>query len=149
VSGTTPTHAEAEALLARYAWAIDGQEYDELAEVFSEDVHADYEAFEVHGAAALVDRMRELHEGLAATQHLVGSVLVSNSAEPVVRSHVVATLVRGRGSARSLVRIGASYRDRLVAGPRGWRIAERHVRGRWWDGDADILPWMRTAGEGR
>jgi 3-phenylpropionate/cinnamic acid dioxygenase small subunit len=143
-------HADAELtqaaghLLARYAWAIDDRAYDDLLDVFTEDVVADYGPFTCRGAAAVVARMEELHRDLLTTQHLVGSVLAC--AEPdgsaTVRSHVRATLVRGRGE-RERVEVAATYRDRMVLTPAGLRIAERRVQGRWVAGERSILPWFR------
>lgn len=128
-------------LLARYAWAIDSQDYPNLAEVFTDDVVADYEGFACQGVAELVETMERLHRGLRATQHLIGSVLVTDATSDAatVRSHVRAVLV---GERRRRLEVGASYVDRLRREPSGWRIAERRVRGAWMDGDRSILPWM-------
>lgn len=131
-------------LLARYAWAIDDRAYDDLLEVFTDDVVADYGAFTCSSAAELVARMEELHRDLRTTQHLVGSVHACGEADSsaTVRSHVRATLVRGSGEG-GRVEVAATYRDRLVVAATGPRIAERHVEGRWISGDRDILPWFR------
>lgn len=138
-------HGAATALLARYAWAIDDQAYDELHHVFTADVRADYEAFGCHGVTEVVRAMERIHRGLAATQHLVGSVLV----EPLgpgpgatVRSHVQATLVRRVDGVPSRVVVGASYRDEMIRTSDGWRIADRHARGLWVEGDRSILSWL-------
>ena len=138
-----PSLADAQTLLARYAWAVDDRDYALLAEVFTPDVSADYEAFRTEGLDELVAQMTRIHEGLVATQHLVGSVLVSHDGRS--RAHVQATLVgrpQGAGGHRELVRVGACYRDRLVPVGRGWRIAERRTQGLWIEGRRDLLPWM-------
>lgn len=129
-------------LLARYAWAIDGRAYGELAHVFVADVEADYEAFRCHDVEALIKRMESLHRDLDATQHLVGGVLVVPGERVRVRSHVQATLVRRTGDLRGRLTVGASYDDVLVETDDGWRIAERSVRGLWADGAKAILPWF-------
>lgn len=140
---SSPSPAEAQTLLATYAWAIDDREYAAFAEVFTPDVHADYEAFQVDGLDDMVDRMTRIHQDLLATQHLVGSVLLG--ADGTVRSQVQATLV-GRsdpGGRREVLQVGASYRDRLVATPHGWRIAERRTQTRWIQGQRALLAWGR------
>lgn len=147
---TDDLHSTATALLARYAWAIDDQAYDELDHVFTADVRADYEAFECHGVAELVRVMEEIHRGLAATQHLVGSVLVSGDGPRfAVRSHVQATLVRRVDGVPSRVVVGASYQDGIVRTADGWRIAERRARGLWVEGDRSILGWLPQRSTGR
>ncbi|MER6981210.1 nuclear transport factor 2 family protein [Streptomyces carpinensis] len=140
--------AAASRLLAAYAWLIDDRRWTDFGEVFTDDVVADYEAFTCRGADALGSRMESIHAGLDATQHLVGSVLVTGRAGDVrVRSHVQATLVkRGLPGGRSLT-VGARYDDRIVRGADGWRIAERRTQGLWVRGNRDILPW--TADRGR
>lgn len=136
-------HRAASTLLARYAWAIDDQAYDELDHVFTADVRADYEAFECHGVTEMVREMERIHRGLAATQHLVGSVLVEPDGPRVaVRSHVQATLVRRVDGVPNKVVVGASYRDRMVETTDGWRIADRCARGLWVEGDRSILAWL-------
>jgi 3-phenylpropionate/cinnamic acid dioxygenase small subunit len=144
VTGPALTHVAAD-LLARYAWAIDDRDYGELAEVFTEDVVADYGAFTGTGSADVVARMEEIHRGLRATQHLVGSVLAraEGDGRVRVRSHVRATLVRG-GSERDRVEVAATYRDLMVATGGGHRIAERRVEGRWIAGERSILPWFHA-----
>jgi len=130
-------------LLARYAWAIDDRAYDELRDVFTPDVVADYGPFVCRGADEMVARMRDLHEGLRTTQHLVGSVLarLEPDGTATVRSHVRAVLVRGTGE-WGRVEVAASYRDVMVSHGSGHRIAQRRVEGRWIAGERSILPWF-------
>jgi 3-phenylpropionate/cinnamic acid dioxygenase small subunit len=136
-------------LLARYAWAIDDRSYDDLREIFADDVVADYGAFTCRSAEELVSRMEEIHRDLVTTQHLVGSVHArrGGAGEIDVRSHVRATLVRTRGE-RGRVEVAATYRDRLIDTPTGLRITERSVEGRWIDGERSILPWFHGGSSG-
>jgi 3-phenylpropionate/cinnamic acid dioxygenase small subunit len=144
LTGPDLTHVAAD-LLARYAWAIDDRDFGALAEVFTEDVVADYGAFTCAGSADVVARMEEIHRGLRTTQHLVGSVLAlaEDDGRVRVRSHVRATLVRDGGE-RDRVEVAASYRDLLVVTGEGHRIAERRVEGHWIAGERSILPWFHA-----
>lgn len=130
-------------LMARYAWAIDDRAYDDLVAVFTPDVHADYGPFRCAGAEELALRMRELHDGLRSTQHLIGSVLARGEPDGSVsvRSHVRATLVRASGE-QGRVEVAASYRDVLLPSTIGYRIAQRRVVGLWIAGERSILPWL-------
>lgn len=131
-------------LLAHYAWAIDDRRWDDLRDVFAADVRADYEAFSCGSVDELVDRMRELHQPLDASQHLIGSVLVRPEGEDLrVRSHVLATLVKRGTSGGSTVTISAHYDDTVRATSAGLRIAARSVRGVTVHGNRALLPWLR------
>lgn len=146
-SSTAVLTAEAQHLLARYAWSLDAgaDEAPGLASVFTEDVEADYEGFTCRGVDALAERLRRLHAGLRSTQHLVGSVLAVPRGEDrgVARSHVRAGLVAPGGRR---LEVSAVYVDDLVRTQDGWRIRRRKVKGVWMDGDRTILPWMRGQG---
>lgn len=142
--------AVAAELLARYCWAIDDEAYDDLRSLFLPDAVADYGAFRCRGGAEVADVMAELHRGLRATQHLLGSVSATaeHDGRVRVRSQVRATLVAratGERGKPARVEVAASYRDLLLRTDLGWRIAERRVDGRWVDGDRTILPWFDRA----
>ena len=126
-------------LPARFAWAIDARDWESLREVFSSDVVVDYEAFTCAGIDELVTRMRDLHEGLDVTQHLIGSVLVEGAR---VRSQVLATLVQRGRPGGSSVRVSARYDDEVHETPAGLRITRRTVRGVSVQGNRDLLPWL-------
>ena len=136
----SPPVGEAAQLLSRYAWAIDERRWEALGEVFTADAVADYEAFVCHGVSELVDRMRELHDGLDATQHLIGSLLVEEQgASLVVRSHVQATLVKRGHSGGPTVTVLARYDDDVRRTPAGLRIARRSV-------DCSVTSWSTPSG---
>jgi 3-phenylpropionate/cinnamic acid dioxygenase small subunit len=134
---------EAGQLLARYAWAIDDRRWQDLHEVFASDAEADYEAFRCRTAEELVDRMRQLHQDLDDTQHLIGSVLVEpDGAGLRMRSHVRATLVKRGSAAGSTLTVCARYDDRVRETTAGVRITARSVRGISVHGNRGILPWL-------
>lgn len=130
-------------VMAEYAWLIDDRRWTEFGEVFTVDAVADYEAFTCHGADALGSRMESIHADLDATQHLIGSVLVTAAEGGLrVRSQVQATLVRRGLPGGGSVTVGARYDDQMVRVAGGWRIAERRTRGLWVRGNRAIIPWM-------
>lgn len=159
-NGEAPVNRPADAVLsqaanhvlARYAWAIDDCDYGDLLDIFTVDAVSDYGTFTCHSAEELVVRMEDLHRGLRATQHLVGSVhaVAVPDGSVLVRSHVRATLVRS-GGPEGRVEVAASYRDLMVPGVQGLQVARRTVRGHWIAGERSILPWIdeRTPGASR
>lgn len=130
-------------VLAAYAWLIDDRRWSDFGEVFTADAIADYEAFACRGADAIGRRMESIHTGLDATQHLIGSVLVTEENGGLgVRSQVQATLVRRGLPGGGTLTVGARYDDRMVRTAAGWRIAERRTKGLWTQGNRTILPWL-------
>lgn len=147
MSETGAAALAAHQLLGAYAWLVDERRWTEFGEVFTVDALADYEAFTCRGADELGSRMESIHAGLDATQHLIGSVLVTEAEGGLrVRSHVQATLVRRGFPGGGSVTVGARYDDRVVRGAGGWRIAERRTRGLWVRGNRAIIPWMADRG---
>ena len=130
--------ADIEALLVRYATAVDGQDWALLDGVFTPDARLDFGS--VGGPACAYPEARawleESMAGFRILQHFVSNVRVELLGEEAsARSYVLAKHGYKRGGAMAFFEMGGEYRDRLVRGPEGWRIRERTLAARWFEGD--------------
>ena len=118
-----------EQVLVRYAEACDRRQWDLLDEVFQEDVIADYgNEYQLHGRHQVIAMIRSLLGGCGPSQHLLGNFRITiHGSEADSRCYVRAAHA-GRGAAKGLdYEVWAEYEDRLIVGPRGWRIAHRSM----------------------
>lgn len=74
-------HVQIAGLCARIGWHLDHCQWDELPDLFTDEVALDYTS--LNGGEpvtvprkAMVQKWRENREGLAATQHLISNQLV-------------------------------------------------------------------------
>lgn len=118
----TADRVEIHELAARYGFMVDDRNWDALETVFTDAAvfvikFADGER-RWEGIAGIRSLMDPGRHPLA---HHVTNVVVDSGPEGVtMRSKVVGTLPEGRAAS-------FDYADKLVRGPRGWRIAERVV----------------------
>lgn len=125
--------AEIDDLLARYGFALDLREWDELHSVFSADAEIDYSmSTQCHrGIDGIVEFFRRTATRAAATQHLMHTSLVwSTGADTAagrthVTAHHTAHGVEPPVPAASTYTVTGTYTDRYVRTPRGWRISYR------------------------
>lgn len=124
----------------RYCWALDLKRCARLAEVFTADIQADYDGLGWTDLDTMIADMTASHDRLGATQHLIGSHLVSlagDEASCQSYAHVVLTrLVDGQWAQFSM---GARYSDRLRRVPGGWRVYQREARAMWRAGDRRVI----------
>lgn len=133
-------------LLATYAAAIDGREWDLLRSVFTSDCRLDYHApwGVLEGIDAVVDFTRHFHEPLDGSQHLTSNLRVVelSTDEGRLSSAVSAVLVRHRHPDGSTYRIVSSYDDTVVRTADGWRIRERvSSRPLLVEGNPEVAAW--------
>lgn len=127
-------------LTNRYAWALDAKQCERLADVFTDDVVADYEGPHWTNLTDLIADMTAVHAQLAGTQHLIGSHQVhvaGDQARCGSYAHVV--LTRQGDSGLLSFSIGSRYEDELIRTGRGWRVARRTARAMWRGGDRRVL----------
>lgn len=125
-------------VLFRYSTAIDTKDFALLADVFSDDGVGDYTA-----SGGIRGTLPEIQQWLAGAlsifqvvQHLVTNVTVEvRGDEATSHCYLFNPLgwTRDDGSVEMLY-CGASYRDRLVRTPKGWRIRERVIQPVYLDG---------------
>ena len=124
-----------QAVLVRYASALDTRDWARLRTCFTPDAVATYEAIgEVHGYASIEGLVRRVLEPLAATQHIVSNVEVSLDGDrATARCNLQSMHVREMPSGDNFIVAGV-YTDELLRTPDGWRIARRALRRVWTQG---------------
>jgi 3-phenylpropionate/cinnamic acid dioxygenase small subunit len=122
----------------RMAWHADQREWDELAEVFAEQVALDYTSLNGGEPATLtpaqiVDGWRTGLGVYTATQHLLTNHLVALDGDSAVCT--AAFQATHRKSDDSLWTLGGTYRFDLVRTSEGWRITGVVMSAVWSDGE--------------
>ena len=116
------------AVLNRYADVCDTKDFDRFVDVFTADATMDYSTIpDVHvGPREIADNVRRNLGGCGATQHLLGNYEVEVDGEMARASCKVRAFHLGIGEQEGeTFEALATYRDRLVRTPAGWRIAAR------------------------
>ncbi len=139
---------EIQSLLARYAFAIDARDFDQLDRVFTPDAMIDYTA--TGGARDPYPRIKPwLAQAMANfpySQHLIGLPLIDLTGD-TARSRVMLFNPMQAGPDRGgLFFCGATYEDELVRTAEGWRIARRTLTDCWFKDPPDGLPVPQLEG---
>jgi len=128
-AGEVADRLEIQHLIGRYADLIDGQSFDELDELFTDDARIDFTTFGGPNGS-----LGEIKEFLAAslpffarTQHMMGLPHITIDGD---RAHARTScnnpmLSTGRDGTTSVWLIGLWYVDELTRTPAGWRFAAR------------------------
>ena len=132
-------------LLVLVALAQDARDWDRLAACFESDAVYQHPGGELHGANAIVDRARTALTPLDASQHLLGTILVTLAEEATAITYFQAQHVRRGTPGGDLYTIAGTYRDRLVCSDGRWRIAHRTQEYTWRDGNPDVIRRDDTA----
>src|SRR6478735_5312882 len=125
---TIDDYAAIVAVLNRYADVCDTKEFDRFVNVFTVDATMDYTNMpDVHvGPHEIADNVRGHLGGCGATQHLLGNYEVEVDGDAARASCKVRAFHLGLGEqVGKTFEALATYRDRLVRTPDGWRIAAR------------------------
>lgn len=128
-------------VLARFAHAIDGRDWELYRSVLADEIDVDYTSYRPGSrqrmpADAWVDRARRLFPGLDATQH----VLVN----PWVQAEGDAVRVRTSMRADHFLdderySLGGTYEHRLAREGGAWRITAVTLTVTWTEGDRQVL----------
>jgi len=120
---------EIQALLTRYAHAIDNRDWEALHDVFTEDAVIDYSAFGVPPGdlSSTKEFLRTALGSHTGYCHLLGQSDISVSGDHATASTPCHNpMVHEDADGREHVYVcGLWYHDTLVRTPAGWRIAER------------------------
>lgn len=121
---------EIQDLLARYSYAIDERDWDELDTVFTPDAKIDYsETGGEKGSVAQIKAWLPIAmERFPRYQHMVATTRLKLDGDRATsRTCLFNPMVyRADDGTESVFFIGLWYRDKLVRTPEGWRIAERY-----------------------
>ncbi|MEV0261133.1 nuclear transport factor 2 family protein [Streptomyces sp. NPDC050617] len=133
---------EIQEMLVAYATAIDGQDFDALDRIFTDDAHIDYTAF-----GGLAGTRAEMKEFLAssmgqftACQHLIGNPEIRVDGDRAT-GRVMCLNALGipveNGDPR-IALLGMWYIDEYTRTPEGWRISRRSQEPSWTQGLGDV-----------
>jgi hypothetical protein len=128
----------------RMAVLADARRWDDLVDLFTDEVRVDYTSLNGGEPATLpahqlVKTWTESLGRLGATQHLVADHLVDLDGDvATVTAAFQATHVAVAPDPRRWV-LGGDYRYELVRAGAGWRIAGLTMTARWQDGDRSVL----------
>ena len=143
-----------EHVIASYALALDGRDFDRAADCFAEDAEATYAGVEVPGGRPAIRAWLEANSEFAASTHLLATPVVELHGERArAVTSAVAFLIRERDGALRLHTRELRYTDTLVRRDGAWRITRR-VHEALWEAvqpaeRAPLLPPRPHAGDGR
>jgi uncharacterized protein (TIGR02246 family) len=137
--------ADVHDLLVRLALAQDARDWDALSDCFRPDAVYVHPGGELVGVDAIVDRTRTALSPLDASQHLLGTILVTVAGdEASAVTYFQAQHVRHGTVGGDRYVIAGTYTDRLVRDDGGWRVAHRTQQYTWRDGNPAVI--VRAAG---
>ena len=127
-------------LLVGYVLALDRRDWETVARCFASDAVFIHPAGRVEGADGIVGRARAALDPLDASQHLLGSILVTVEGDDAqATSYFHAQHVRAGAPGGDLYVIAGTYRDRLRRDADGWAILERVQDYSWRSGNPEVI----------
>lgn len=129
------------AVAIRYCQALDGREWDRLAEVFVADATAVLgDSGLLTGLGPITVTCRAALSPLDASHHLVGNHEVEVTGDTAThRCYVQAQHVRRGAEGGSRFMIAGRYADRFERSADGWRIVHRDLIVTWTDGNRAVV----------
>jgi ketosteroid isomerase-like protein len=134
--------ADVHDLLARHALAMDAHDWDALTACYAPDATYIHPGGELSGVDAIVDRTRNALGTLDASQHLIGTVLVTpgpGADEASAVSYFQGQHVRRGLPDGELFVIAGTYRDLLARCGGAWVIVQRTQEYTWRDGNPAVV----------
>jgi hypothetical protein len=122
-------HRAIEALLVRYAVALDSRDYGLLDEVFLPESTALYHGVgECQDRAAIVSLVGGVLDKCGPTHHLLGNYRIAVTGDRAVAKCYLTAVHGGLGDyVGAIMTVCGEYRDKLVRSPSGWRIERREL----------------------
>ena len=122
-------HREIEAVLCRYAAALDQKQYDRLNEVFVPEAVANYVGLtECNGIDSIIGLVSGVLDQCGNTQHLLGNIQIDVRGDEAAASCYLQAIHVGLGEySDQLFIVWGEYKDRLVRTSDGWRISYREL----------------------
>jgi 3-phenylpropionate/cinnamic acid dioxygenase small subunit len=131
-------------VLVRYATAIDTKQWALLETCFTTECRftARDGALQLLGSQAVVDFMRASHTSIDGSLHRLTNITVEarpGERDAAATSYLDALIVERAHPGGPTFQLAATYRDQVVLGDAGWRIARRDVTALWSAGNPAIL----------
>ena len=127
------------------AWCLDERRWEDLESLFADQIALDYtsafggEPMSV-SPAEMARNSQTVLKNLSATQHLVGSHVVTGGGDAAFcKSQVIASHVFPNTLGDPLWTAGGHYYMELIRSDRGWLIAGLRFQMQWSTGNRDIL----------
>ncbi|MGI9641262.1 MAG: nuclear transport factor 2 family protein [Acidimicrobiia bacterium] len=126
-------------LATRYCWALDTHNFADLHNVFMPDAFAILGETECNGIDAIVERISSAPTRLDASQHLVGSHVVTLDGDQATHNcYLQAQHVLSGTEGGELWMVAGKYEDEAVRTAGGWRIKRRVLSRIWTDGNPNV-----------
>lgn len=137
---------EIEDVLIKYAMSLDARDWTALEDVFLPDAVAKLGHYECANREEIVATCRNALSGLTCSQHIVTNFTVTvdgDTAASMCYLHAQHNYLPAVGLTNFIV--AGSYNDKLVRTDGGWRIADRHLKQIWVDGNAGLMDQAMAA----
>lgn len=124
-----------------YCWAIDGRDWADLANVFTEDASADYGFLPtIHGLAEIQALVTQVLTPLDSSQHMVTNHQIeTHEGETRSRCYFQAQHTRNGLEGGANYVVAGIYRDVWSQTFAGWRIRSRALEVLWTEGNAAVV----------
>lgn len=129
-------------LLTRYVTTMDNNEWDALAECFTDDAVAGFGSVgpEMHGIEAIRDELRAICDAME-TFHMIGNFVIEIDGDTAKStSYLVCNQVMRDAVGGPTFFVNGKYHDELVRTADGWRIKSKHLEPIYTDGNPTISP---------
>ena len=113
--------------LARFVRILDTRSWDDLPDIFADDVTFDYaEGVDRQGLAVMRDRIVGFLENCGPTQHLLGSAIIDVTGNTAISRVYVQAKHQGKGERADLHFVAnGEYVDEWARTEKGWKIVRR------------------------
>lgn len=131
---------EIEDVLIRYAMSLDARDWTALEEVFLPEAVAKLGQYECANRDEIIATCRRALSGLTCSQHIVTNFTAAvdgDAARSLCYLQAQHNYLPAVGLTNFIV--AGSYTDKLVRTDAGWRIADRHLKQIWVDGNAGVM----------
>lgn len=128
------------ATLDRYSECLDTRDWARLAEVFTDDVDMDFEAWHEQGLAKVTQIIRSYLDGCGPSQHLLGNYRIELDGDRASSRCYCRVMHQGKGEHQGKrYETWIEYADWLVRTDSGWLSEKRVARAQMQEGDPSLL----------
>jgi len=122
-------YREIEAVIIRYASALDKKQYELLGEVFTPEATANYVGLaKCEGLDSIIKLVSGVLDQCGNTQHLLGNIQIELDGNHAKASCYLQAIHVGLGDhSDQVLTVWGEYKDQLVKTAAGWRITFREL----------------------